>query len=180
MKTTYELSEISEVTGANISAIRNWIHREMLQNPGREPRAGHAREIPLLGVYEIMILQELTDSGFTLEFARELVKESLRKEAIWEHRDLENPALLVFAGHPNGRGGLGVLGPDYAHGFDARPDGLLEVAKQFVATARPYLLQSKPRGTNEPNRMGEGPKQTVFGVLNLTEILVRLDRQLSQ
>ena len=183
----YEIGKAAEAAGVAVAELKNWLRQGVVKYKGEEPRPSYARVFPLPGVYEIALLAEMVGGGFERSFAAQVIQQQLdawqqddqgnkilgarrrRFVAVFEtHRDLGEPALLVFA--PD----AGVPTTEYARGLEDVPRAISVLQEHGKA----YIVASRPRRA-EATRARPGLPFDGFGIVNVTAVLARVDARLA-
>jgi len=185
---TFGLNDAARIFDTTTIRLRNYIARDILKHVGQVPLAGQERRFTVSGLFEIGIIDELSDLGVSLASAVAEKTISLAYVAaffrlktnrpefnvdsasvvthmdynandwmtgVWAHRDLNHPALLVFCADQ-----MGVIGLRIASGYG-----------DIEATRAAILKANQPDGELFVNE-----KWPLLHVLNLTQILVRIDQ----
>lgn len=193
----YDITKTSELTGVDVSTIRNWLRQGVLKYCGAEPRPSYPRMFPIAGVYEIALVRELVNGGFERGFAARLVQAEIDKwqqlasgedighlltlayqrvRRIFEdYRGLDKPAVWVFGAEGHDPDRIEPTQPHYAEGFAGIPKCIAELLKKGKSYLLPIVKSGDPA-----TKLTPGQPYHAFGIVNVTAVLARVDSVLGK
>jgi len=70
---TLNLNQAAQVNGLAVTALRNYVARNILEYVGSVPLAGQERRFAVWGLYELGLIEALNRAGYTLAIAADIV-----------------------------------------------------------------------------------------------------------
>ncbi|HEU0139424.1 MAG TPA: hypothetical protein VFQ79_06935 [Bryobacteraceae bacterium] len=201
---TFNLPDAAAMTGARVPALRTYIARNILNHVGQFPLAGQERRFTVTGLVEVGIVDALAESlslaaaskvaDYGLEAAFSVARlcgadshenfdqkpELWMNGPQWDHRDLANPVFWAFVLNENNN----VAGFDVAFGWSDIGRACKDVAKQTFRVTLPSVPWGGPAtqvsSLPQPSEEFIGTATPHVHVLNLTAILTKIDRAISE
>jgi hypothetical protein len=170
---TFSLNDAVAITGGSITRLRNHIARDILKYVGQVPLAGQERRFAVWGLYEIGLINALSEANYTLEEAATVVHAAFKRSLEIGYLDYcqKDPEmtkpLSAIEGMPEywltgfwthrkltdpriwvfGRlMGAKLFGPRVAKGWQHVPAIAIELQKEVYQTVTPPVLESESLG----------------------------------
>lgn len=190
----FPTSKAAVAAGISIGRIHCWLRQGVIAHCGIEPRASYPREYPLVGVYELSLLDALTRGGVERSAAigvtRELLRRALaagtadeplpgaydaERRIVFEHRDTARSAILVVAA--DGRIGDSCTQYELADGWGDLP----RATERIQRAGRPQVLAAEAPWSAEVAPEAPRARQSwpVLLIADVTSILVAVDERIA-